>query len=189
VPSIRRRREYLVFAGLLVISFTTMGLIEGTRQRVYMMHMIPFVVMLTAASLYWLWSQGSARRAMAIAFASIFVLLHVAATGYRVILNPYAKQYMPLVEYVRPTARTGALIMGPAPLRFELGFDTNVIFDPDLGSVSGKVPSLIVLDDQSRFTMTSQWEANPARGARARAVLERYHLIFRLGEYEVYEPN
>lgn len=79
--------------------------------------------------------------------------------------------------------------MGPPQLRFELGFDTNLLYDSDLGSISGKVPALIVLDDQSRFTMTSEWEANPARGARARAVLERYHLIFRLGEYEVYEPN
>lgn len=189
VPSIRRRPEYRVLAGLTVISFVTMVLIEGTKQRVYMIHTIPFLVMGAAAFAYWLWLQGSARRALAIAFVSIFVLLHVAAIGYRVILNPYAKQYTPVVEYVRPMARTGALIMGPPQLRFELGFDTNLLYDSDLGSISGKVPALIVLDDQSRFTMTSEWEANPARGARARAVLERYHLIFRLGEYEVYEPN
>ena len=189
VPSLRRGPGFRVLAGLTVISFVSVALIEGTKQRVYMIHTIPFLVMWAAWFLYWLWSRGRARRALAVALASLFVLLHVAAVGYRVILNPYARQYMPVVEYVRPTARTGALVMGPAPLLFELGFDTNLIFDPELGAGSGKVPALIVLDDQSRLTMASRWEDDPARGAQARAVLERYHLIFQHGEYEVYAPK
>jgi hypothetical protein len=154
-----------------------------------MIHTIPFLVVWFAVLVYWLWARGKSGRTLAIAFSAGFILLHVAAIAYRVKLNPFAKQYMPVVEYVRPTARTGALIMGPAPLRFELGFDTNLIFDPDLGAISGKVPALIVLDDQSRITMESQWAADPSRGARARAVLQRYHPIFTHGEYEVFAPT
>jgi 4-amino-4-deoxy-L-arabinose transferase-like glycosyltransferase len=188
-PSIRRAREYRVLGIMTVLSFITMAVIEGTRQRVYMVHTIPFLVVWVAVSIYWLWSRGKFGRPLAIAFATIFVLLHVAAIGYRVKLNPYAKQYMPVVEYIRPTARAGGFIIGPAPLRFGLGFDTNLVFDPDLGAVSGKVPDLIVLDDQSRLTMESEWATDPVRGAKARAVLERYHPVYSRGEYEIYAPN
>ena len=188
-PSIRRAREYRVLGIITVLSFITMAVIEGTRQRVYMVHTIPFLVVWVAVSIYWLWSRGKFGRPLAIAFATIFVLLHVAAIGYRVKLNPYAKQYMPVVEYIRPTTRAGGFIIGPAPLRFGLGFDTNLVFDPNLGAVSGKVPDLIVLDDQSRLTMESQWASDPALGAKARAVLERYHPVFSRGDYEIYAPN
>ena len=189
IPSIRKQRNYQLLALLTVLSFLTMAVIEGSRQRVYMVHTIPFLIVWLAISIHWLWSQGKWLRQLATLSVVVFALLHVAALAYRVRLDAYHKQYLPVVEYVRPTVRNGSLLIGPAPFLFELGFDAPLKFDPDLGAITGKQPALIVLDDQSRLTMQSQWAADPSRGAQARAVLDRYHLVFTHGEYEVYAPN
>ncbi len=79
------------------------------------------------------------------------------------------------------------LVIGSAEIAFHLGFDANLIDDPRLGYISGKVPDVIVVEDRYRFRRGVCEENEPeTSGCIADLLEDRYEMVLRNDFYEIY---
>lgn len=104
-------------------------------------------------------------------FLAGFVSLQLARAVYWIASRSYERQYMPVVTYLRKTTSPQQLIMGPAELAFEFGFDANITDDVYLGYHTGRQPDVIVIDPRYQswlFDTFRQKEAAVYRFVRTR---------------------
>jgi 4-amino-4-deoxy-L-arabinose transferase-like glycosyltransferase len=170
----------LVLADFVILS------VEGSKQRPYLVHMVPVYVALVSIWLLWLWRESRVPRWFTAGAVLGLVCLHVGLAVYRIRANEFRNTFVPVARYLQPAANQGALIMGPSCMAFGVGFDSHVLEDPLLGFQSGKRADFIVLNDEMKL-FVRLWSTSPEKRAYIQSLFERqYRQVLRSGEFEIY---
>jgi hypothetical protein len=133
---------------------------SGTRP-LYLLHVLPWIAALLAASCLYLWTNYGRMRMGLVAVLGVFLLVQLAGMAYVIRRDNWRSEYTPVVQYLRNhLAPTDLVVAGPE-LGFGLGFGGQLLDDPCMGYYSKKVPTYIVMDP--RYTDQIAWykTANP----------------------------
>jgi hypothetical protein len=161
--------------------------LEGTKAAYYFIYLVyPFTAALVVF-VRWCWQNWvRTRPLLALSLAGIFVI-QAGGVLYRIRRDPYHREYLPAVDFLRAHAKPGDLIMGSHELGFTIGFRDNFVDDHLLGLETGKRADFILVEEiyQGRFD-TVQLK-NPARYAWLRQRLSEYRVIYNQKNYQVLE--
>jgi len=187
IPSLRRKSASRALLGLIGIYLLFYTFLEGTKAAYYFIYLVyPFTAALVVF-VRWCWQNWvRTRPLLALSLAGIFVI-QAGGVLYRIRRDPYHREYLPAVDFLRAHAKPGDLIMGSHELGFTIGFRDNFVDDHLLGLETGKRADFILVEEiyQGRFD-TVQLK-NPARYAWLRQRLSEYRVIYNQKNYQVLE--
>jgi 4-amino-4-deoxy-L-arabinose transferase-like glycosyltransferase len=185
--AIRRHNGYralLIITGIYVVFLT---FFEARKSPLYLIHIVPLFAGLLSAWLWWCWHNIPRRRWLIVSGAGVFLMVQIGGAGYVIVRNTYGKNYMPVVNFLKHNASPDGLVMGSAELAFALGFDSNIVDDPELGYSSGRCPQFIVLEARYEVFRRYYRENAPGTYRHVEKVLNRrYKPVFRKADYTVY---
>lgn len=148
--SLRSRRTIRALLLMVVADFLIFGIIEGTKQGFYLVHVLPLLEGLLALWIVEIWNARPALRPVAAAVAVLFVgmnLLHTAAIWRKDRLHT---EYGEAIAFLKRSTTASQLTVGSCELAFDLGFEANLVDDHRLGYFSHKQPDVIVVNDRYR---------------------------------------
>jgi 4-amino-4-deoxy-L-arabinose transferase-like glycosyltransferase len=182
---VRREKATRLILPLCILYFVSMWLLEGLKQRVYMVYTLPLFAGLGAL---WIWNWTEGRRYVRASVIIVIVSVQFLAIGIGVRENQYRNDYLPAAMYMKQHGGPGALIMGPGQLAFEFGFDGALVDDVRLGYFSGKIPEFYVRDAWYDDWLEQSKTRDPAVYKHVSTELaERYHEVFRNAGYKIYQ--
>jgi hypothetical protein len=185
IPALRRKSASRVLLGLISTYFLFYTFLEGTKAAYYFIYLVyPFTAAVVVFA-RWCWQNSvRARPLLAMGLAG---MLAIPAGGlmHRIRRDPYHREYLPAVDFLRSRAQPGDLIMGSYELGFTLGFQDNFVDDHLLGLDTGKRADFIFVEEiyQGRFDTLRQ--KNPAQFAKLRERLAQYRVIYDQQHYQV----
>ena len=185
IPALRRKTAAQVLLLLIGTYFLFYTFLEGTKASYYFIYLVyPFTA---AVALFarWCWHNAvRARPFVALCLAGMFII-QVGGVIYRIRRDPYHREYLPAVKFLRARVRPGDLIMGSHELGFSIGFRDNFVDDHLLGLETGKRADYIFVEEiyQGRFDTVRL--KNPALYAKLQERLSQYRVIYDRKNYQV----
>ena len=184
---IRRQKATRLLLPLCGLYFVSMWLLEGLKQRVYMVYTLPLFAGLAAL---WIWNWTEGRRFFRAAIVTAILGVQFLAIGIGFRENQYRNEYLSAAAYMQQHGRPASLIMGPGQLVFEFGFDGRFVDDVRLGYFSGKTPEFYVSDPWYDDWLEHSKTREPAVYRHVSTTLaERYHEVFRNAGYKIYQAH
>jgi 4-amino-4-deoxy-L-arabinose transferase-like glycosyltransferase len=186
--ALRTRRIIRYALALFAVQFLLLALVEGTKQYQYILHVIPTLVTILAATLWYSWEGSFVPRAMTAAVVVGLVVLQIGPTMFRIRENRYRNEFLPTVEAIRPYVQQGADLVGMGEFGIPFGFPDNLVTDPAFAYGRAKRPDFVVVD-------TAVYTANMAGFRVTKPHVYRYladsfqsefEPIFQRGEYVLY---
>lgn len=185
-PGFRSQRSTRLVLMLVVVYFAALS-IFNQKLAYYLIHILPWYIALTALYVDWLSEHFPAwRPALALAMIG---LVSVEAGG--VLLKAHSRsqiiaQEQAAIDYARAHARPQDRIVATAALIYGFEFDPRLRDDPRLGTTSGKMPDIIIVEPLYR-DLYDGWKARGDGGTRPIAErLAAYRLAFDNGACQVY---
>lgn len=185
-PAIRRNRNYRALLVLFGITYLFMTFLERKKSNLYLVHIMPLYAAMLAVWVAHLWEQRPAQRRLIAAAASLLLLIQTGGLLAGMRMNPYRRDYLPLVEAIRSHSKPGDLIMGNASLCFELGYVPNLIDDFRLGYYSHRKPALVVMDRDYRNYLESYEKSQPEIYRHMNALLASATPVYQNGSDTVF---
>jgi len=182
---VRRQKATRLLLPLCGLYFVSMWLLEGLKQRVYMVYTLPLFAGLGAL---WIWNWTEGRTFVRASCVTVILCVQFLAMGIGFWENQYRNEYLPAATYMKQHGQLGSLIMGPGQLAFEFGFDGRFVDDVRLGYFSGKKPEFYVQDDWYSDWLEHAEIRDPAVYRHvSTALAERYREVFRNRGYKIYQ--
>jgi Dolichyl-phosphate-mannose-protein mannosyltransferase len=185
IPALRRNRASRVLLGLIGIYFLFYTFLEGTKAAYYFIYLVyPYTAALVVF-VRWCWQNSLRTRPLvALGLAGMFVI-QVGGVVYRIRRDPYHREYLPAVDFLRAKAQPGDLIMGSQELGFTIGFRDDFVDDHLLGLQTGKRADFVFVEEiyQGRFDTVHL--KNPAQFARLQERLSQYRVVYDAKNYQV----
>jgi len=149
VTELRRNCGYRLMLYLAGLRFLTMAWGASLKNAYYLVHMIPFYAFFLACAGCWLWRRSDPVRWVTTSVVCIVLGLQLSWSLYRILWQrPYQKQYLPVVRFLQEHVTPQDIVCSSAEMAFGLGFhNTQLVDDLWMGRWSGKVPSVVVVDD------------------------------------------
>ena len=169
----------LAFA-LAALELFLLTFVIGNKSSAYLVHVIPLLAVAGAIGL-----GAVERRGLAVVFGLGLATLQIGTTVAQELRDRRHTVFLPVANAARAALPENGLVVGPAELAFELGFD-HVRDDPSLGLARSRDPAVLVLDGRYRNALENLDATDPPRAKLARSRLEPLHLLLRSGDYEVY---
>jgi hypothetical protein len=187
VRSIRQHRGYRALLILTLIYFLTMTFLDGHKQPLYLIHIVPLYVAVLAVWIHWCWENRFVPRWILSAGLLVFLGVQFGAVVSVVRRDTYGKTYKPTIAFIKQTVPANASIIGTSELGFGLGFFGNLTDDLRLGYRSGKTPDYIVVDSgyEEWFKIYSVTDPVTYQFIRNRLSSE-YRPIFNQPPYTIY---
>jgi 4-amino-4-deoxy-L-arabinose transferase-like glycosyltransferase len=198
--SLRQQKGYRALLFLTGIYFLVLAFTDGRKNTCYTVHVIPLYAALLAALLVWLWrNHGPAVRSLLVAVVIGLSVIHAGGVAHQVRKDPYHKDYLPVISFIRQNVHGEQVLIGPGVLGFGLAYPPNLIDDFRLGALSGKKPDWIVVNDWYEacfeglpslvnFGGLKSFEPAVYRFVRNRLENE-YRPIYQHGTYTIYRRN
>jgi hypothetical protein len=149
-PALRGRRTIRALLWIVAADVLIFGIIEGTKQGFYLVHVLPVLEGLLALWIVAIWNTRPSLKPAAAAVAFLFVgmnLLHTVGIWRKDRLHT---EYGEAIAFLKQTTTPVQLTVGSCELAFGLGFDANLVDDHRLGYFSHKQPDVIVVNDRYR---------------------------------------
>lgn len=185
IPSLCRNSASRVLLGLIGIYFLFYTFLEGTKAAYYFIYLVyPYTAALVVF-VRWCWQNSVRTRPLvALGLAGMFVV-QLGGVVYRIRRDPYHREYLPAVDFLRARVQPGDLIMGSNELGFTIGFRSNFVDDHLLGLETGKRADFIFVEEiyQGRFDTVHL--KNPAQFIRLQDRLSQYQVIYDAKNYQV----
>jgi hypothetical protein len=185
VPTLRRKESSRALLGLIGIYLLFYTFLEGTKAAYYLIYSVYPYTAAVVVFARWCWQNSVRTRPLvALGLAGMFIV-QVGGVAYRIKRDPYHKEYLPAVDFLRAHAQPGDLIMGSHELGFTLGFGDNFVDDHLLGLETGKRADFILVEEiyQGRFDTVRL--KNPAEFAKLQERLAQYRTIYNEKNYQV----
>jgi 4-amino-4-deoxy-L-arabinose transferase-like glycosyltransferase len=179
-----KRARPLVMLAAIHAGFLTF--FDATKQGAYFAHIIPLLVILLAVWIVSCWTSRPGWRPALVLGVAAFCLLQLAASAHSVFWKPGKADYLEVVRFLDQNAARSDLIVGPAELRFGLGFERPLSDDHRLGYYSKKQPEFVVVDRVYQRWFEHFRKQRPPIYAHIQLVLTTYPLVFRNGSYNIY---
>ena len=177
-PGFRTQRSTRLVLLLLAVYFAALA-VFNQKLSYYLIHILPWYIALTALYADWLWTNYlGLRPALALALLGLVGL----ETG-GILLKARSRsqitaQEQAAIEFARSHAKPQDRIMGTAALIYGFDFDTRLRDDPRLGTLTGVIPDIVIIEPIYRDLYDS-WKEVRAKEMRAiKGRLETYRLGF-----------
>ena len=185
VPSLRQNRASRVLLGLIGIYFLFYTFLEGTKAAYYFIYLVYPYTAAVALFVRWCWRNSARMRpVLAVGLAGMFII-QAGGVAYRIRRDPYHREYLPAVDFLRAHAHPGDLIMGSHELGFTIGFRDNFEDDHLLGLETGRRPDFIFVDEIYQLRFETVRLKNPALFAKLQERLRQYRVIYDQKSYQV----
>ena len=174
---------------LFCVQFGILAIVEGTKQFHYIVHVIPTLAMILGAGVWLAWRERLFARCLLVAGVATLFVLQIGPTLFRVREDRYRQDFLPVVDYIRPSVERGEVLISQAEFAIPFGFPENLVTDPGYGWRRVDRPRLVVVDE-------AVMEKNAAGAREATPNLYRYltrefpaeyRPVFTRGQYTVYE--
>jgi len=187
IPNLRSRpgvRALLIAAGAV---FLTMALLEGMKFQHYLVYSLPFLSALAAITGGWLWMNYSKARIFLAAAFFAATLPQIKSVVDVIRYNPLRNELGFVADYLRTAGTREDLVMGPAELGYELGFNSTLRDDVRLGYNTGLRPRFIVTSGWYRLWFEGARSRDPALHSYIEKILATdYSKVLTRGDYIVY---
>ena len=185
IPALRRQTASRVLLTLIGIYFLFYTFLEGTKAAYYFIYLVyPFTAAVVLLA-RWCWRNAVRTRPLvALGLAGMF-LISTGGIVFRIRRDPYHREYLPAVDFLRARARPGDLIMGSYELGFTIGFQNNFVDDHLLGLDTGKRPDYILVEEIYQLRFDTVRLKNPAEYAQLQKRLAEYQVIYDRANYQV----
>ncbi len=185
---LRGNRNYRALLFLTAIYFVWMALMDGQKQTYYIIHILPFYLIMLAIWTDFLWRKNFLPRPLIALGISGLLLLGAGGMAMRIKQNTYGNYYQPMIAFLKTNATENDLIMGGAELGFGLDFPENLVSDGTFGLYTRKRPRFIVYDSavenswlDSKNYVPEFYEYLP------RLLREEYKIVYEDAAFKVYE--
>jgi hypothetical protein len=185
IPALRRKSATRFLLGLIGIYVLFYTFLEGTKAAYYFIYLIYPFTAAVVVFVRWCWQNAARTRPLvAVGLASMFIV-PVGGALHRIRRDPYHREYLPAVDFLRAHAKPGDLIMGSHELGFSIGFRDNFVDDHLLGLETGKLADFIFVEEiyQGRFDTVRL--KDPAEFARLQKRLAQYRVVYGGKNYQV----
>lgn len=185
-PGFRRQPSTRLLLLLLTVYFAALS-VFNQKLTYYLVHILPWYIALTGLYAEWLWEHSPPLRP-ALTMAAL-LLVGVETGG--ILLKSYSRsqvvaQEQAAIDFTRAHAGPQDRIVASAALIYGFEFDTRLRDDARLGTTSGKMPDIIIVDPLYRDLYDS-WKAVQAGEVMPiTARLRGYRLAFDNGVCQVY---
>jgi 4-amino-4-deoxy-L-arabinose transferase-like glycosyltransferase len=149
-PSLRARRTIRALLWMVVADFVIFGIIEGTKQGFYLVHVLPLLEGLLALWIVEVWNSRPVLRPVAAVVAVLFMTMNILHTAGIWRKDRLHTEYEEAIAFLKQSTTPRQLTVGSCELAFGLGFDANLVDDHRLGYFSHKAPDVIVVNDRYR---------------------------------------
>lgn len=177
-----RRKAPFLMAVLTSIAVLYLALVSPSKFYYYLPHVTGFMAACLGAVLC---ASRLPRRVVAGCIA-VIVALQLAGTVYRIRQDSYHNVYLPVAKVVRDNTTPKSLIMASGDMWFALEHDRTMIFDQNLGALSGLHPDLVVWTPVERGLHDGMKEKFPDRFAHVEEWLASAKMITERDSYRVY---
>lgn len=185
VPSLRQNRASRVLLGLIGIYFLFYTFLEGTKAAYYFIYLVYPYTGAVALFVRWCWRNSARMRPLlAVGLAGMFII-QAGGVAYRIRRDPYHREYLPAVDFLRAHAQPGDLIMGSHELGFTIGFRDNFEDDHLLGLETGRRADFILVDEIYQLRFETVRLKNPPLFAKLQERLSQYRVIYNEKSYRV----
>ena len=187
-PAVRTRRIVRYAVALFAVQFLLLALVEGSKQYHYILHVIPTLVTILAAVLWYSWRDSLVPRAMTAAVVVGLVVLQIGPTMFRIRENRYRSEFLPMVEAIRPYVQQGADLVGMGEFGIPLAFPDNLVTDPAFAYGRAKRPDFVVVDTAVYTSNMAGFRVTKPHIYRylADSFQSEFEPIFQQGDYVLY---
>lgn len=185
---LRQNRNYRALLFLTTIYFGWMAVMDGQKQTYYIIHILPFYLMLLAIWTNSLWRKNFLPRPLIALGLSGLLLLGAGGMAMRIKQNTYGNFYKPMIAFLKENSTENDLIMGGAELGFGLEFPNNLVSDGGFGYATGKRPKFIVYDSSVENSLQNSKVFFPEFYEYFPKLLrEEYKIAYENAAFKVYE--
>ena len=187
IPKLRRNRAHRFLLGLVVLQATTLAFFDGRKDTLYLIHTVPLLIALTAATSSALALERLVPKWSVAILLSAFVVINASGSIYLTLRNDYARSYKPAVDFIQQHARGARLIFASSEIGLALGFPSSLRDDVFLGFETGQIADWIVLSDPQMHLIDAGFRRNDQGYRFAKALLNtRYVRVYKGAGYEIY---
>jgi 4-amino-4-deoxy-L-arabinose transferase-like glycosyltransferase len=186
---IRKNPRYRVILVLVPLYVLVMGLIDGTKNPYYLLHVTPLLaISLTIFASEVVQSRMRLRWLVAAGLTGV-ALLQAGGMLYKAHLNSYRNRYAPMVRFLAGNIVPRSIIAGSSAMTFDFGFDgRNLIDDARLGYVSHTKPDFVVVDEIYADVFEGHIKHRPAVAKYVQQLLQtEYRPVYDQGQIIVYQ--
>ena len=185
---LRQNRNYRALLWLTAIYFGWMALMDGQKQTYYIIHILPFYLIMLAIWTNYLWRKSFLPRPLITLGFSALLLLGIGGMAMRIKQNTYGNFYKPMIAFLKENSTENDLIMGGAELGFGLEFSRNHISDGSFGHTTGKRPRFIIYDS----SVENSWQNSKVHYPEfyeylPKLLREEYAIVYENTAFKVYE--
>lgn len=187
--SVRPIRQHRGYRALLILTaiYFVIQMFFNQKLPYYLIHIVPMFAAILAVLTHWCWTNRSIPRRMVATAACGFLLINFCGSLYPVLKNPYQRNYLTAVDYLKRNSNGTTLVMGSAALGFGLGFTEGLVDDVLLGYRSGKQGDFIVVEGlYYRQTFENLRSAQPEAYEHITRVLDQYREVYGNSYYKIY---
>jgi 4-amino-4-deoxy-L-arabinose transferase-like glycosyltransferase len=188
IGDLRRKTAVRQTLVLLVVTVTTMMLVDNLKYGMYLVHIFPFYITLLGSVILWAWRFPGWPRWVTGMGVVLFVGLQLSGSVYWIVRNSYGREYLPLIHYLQQHTSPGTRITGPSELAFGLGFDGPLKDDSSIGCVTGRKPDIIVQNLLYRSWMVDFEKNRPDLYRAIEDRLREYRESYRVNDMIVFLP-
>jgi hypothetical protein len=187
VKQLRSQRSVRILLALAAQQFVMIMLLDSMKQGYYLLHIIPTLVMITAAAAGWAIARGTLARYVAIAACLAFLGVNVLTNLSRFRRDHLHNDFLPAVAVIDRETAQGETVFASAEFWLAVERPEQIVDDFRLGIISGRRADLIVLDEQRyRSWIGNLASSEPANHAQMIGMLEGgYTSIYRNERFEV----
>jgi hypothetical protein len=188
-PQIRRHKDYRALLLLAAIYFLLLWLLDGHKQVMYLIHIIPLFAVVFAVSVHWYYFNQIRSKWLLIAGVVCLTALQIGGVLYVIKKDDYRRTYLPAIEFIKADLDAeNNLIMGSAEFGFGLEFPDNFIDDWRLGFHSRKKPDLIVVGKQYEGMFNGLSKSEPETYRHITELLsEQYNQVYDYNSIKIYK--
>jgi len=187
ISSLRRQVASRILLGLITIDFLFFTFMEGTKAAYYLVYLIyPFTAAVALVA-RWFGLNYPRLRPLALLGLAGIIVIQTGGDVYRIRRDPYHKEYLPAVAFLKNRTGPNDLIMGSHELGFTIGFTDNFVDDHLLGLDTGRWADFILVEEIYQGRFDTVLLKNPRQYAALKERLSQYRVVYDQSFYQVLE--
>ena len=185
---VRNHTGYRCLLMLVLLNFVLLALIDGQKETIYLIHLVPIYVALFAVFTRRVWEVRIIPRWLVAVSLVGFLALEVSGMVLRIRQRTYQKLYQPAIAFLEERSDGTTQITGSSALGFGLSFPPNLVDDTRLGYASGRRPRFIVISSEYELSYSENLDRQPDLKRYITDLLANtYKLAYQNDGFKIYE--
>jgi len=183
----RERPERNILLLLTGIFFLLLGVLEGQKLSLYLIHIIPLYTALLAMVVGVLWERRTVPRWLMVVALTGILLVDAGGMVYRIRHNPIGTLYLPVGQALRQYAPPGSIVYGHNSLYFVIDDQYKYRDDSYLGFQDGKIPDYYIMEETWNTIHAEQQQLQSDLWRHIEKIRKNSRLLYQNAAYAVYE--